>query len=412
MRIAIVGGGISGLFAARILSRRHDVTVFESAGYAGGHTNTVDVAMDGERHAIDTGFIVFNHKTYPGFTRLLEELRVPTCETTMSFSVRSDATGLEYNGTSLNSLFAQRRNVLSPAFHRMVRDMLRFNRRGAEQAARAGDGTVQQFLEGHDYGPRFRDHYLVPMGASIWSCPPRTFLDFPMRFVMDFFSHHGMLQVQGRPTWRVVRGGSARYVDALAASFAHRIRLQSPVHAVRRTANAVAVRTQGRVELFDEVVIAVHSDQALSMLEDASHVERSLLGSFPYQTNTAVLHTDTSLLPRRRLAWAAWNYRIPAADATDVMVTYNMNILQRLESRHVFCLSLNQTDSIRSSSVLGRFTYHHPVYTTARDQAQRDHSSVIRQNRTSFCGAYWGYGFHEDGLNSARAVCRAFGEDW
>jgi predicted NAD/FAD-binding protein len=411
MRVGIVGGGIAGLVTARLLSRRHDVTVFEAGGHAGGHTQTVDVELDGERHAIDTGFIVFNHKTYPNFTRLLDGLRVPTAETAMSFSVHCDRTGLEYNGTSINTLYAQRRNLLSPSFHGMVREILRFNRDGTGQAAQMGGATVGAFLEAHGYGARFRDHYLVPMGASVWSCPPRAFLDFPVRFVMDFFGNHGMLHVHDRPVWRVIRGGSARYVEALTAPFADRIRLRAPVHAIRRSPHSVCVRTEGRVEAFDEVVIAAHSDQALAMLEDPSPVERRLLGAFPYQTNTAVLHTDTCALPRRRLAWAAWNYRIPATPASDVMVTYNMNILQRLQSRHVFCVSLNPSASIAPTTVLRRFTYQHPLYTTARDEAQREHPRVIRRNRTSFCGAYWGYGFHEDGVNSALAVGRAFGEE-
>jgi predicted NAD/FAD-binding protein len=404
MRIAVVGGGVSGLVAARLLSRRHDVTVFESAAYAGGHTNTVDVNHLGERHAIDTGFIVFNHKTYPSFTRLLDDLRVPTQETSMSFSVRSDSDGFEYNGTSINSLFAQRRNLLVPSFHGMVRDILAFNRNGTAQAAAMPDATVRGFLAAHTYGARFRDHYLLPMGSSIWSCPPPTFLEFPMRFVMDFFNNHGMLQVHGRPTWRVVCGGSRRYVEALIRPFQQNIRLNTAVRAVKRTTSGAIVSTDAGADHFDEVVIAAHSDQALAMLDDASPLERELLRSFPYQPNEAVLHTDTRVLPRRRLAWAAWNYD------TSGMLTYNMNILQRLESQHVFNVSLNSTSSIRPECVLARFDYHHPVFTTKRDWAQAQHTSVIRTNHTSFCGAYWGYGFHEDGVASALRVCRAFGE--
>ncbi len=404
MRIAVVGGGVSGLVAARLLSRRHDVTVFEAGAYAGGHTNTVDVDYLGERHAIDTGFIVFNHKTYPSFTQLLDDLRVPSKETTMSFSVRSERDRFEYNGTSINSLFAQRRNLFVPSFHGMVRDILAFNREGLAQAAAMPDATVRSFLSAHTYGARFRDHYLLPMGSSIWSCPPATFLDFPIRFVMDFFNNHGMLQVQGRPTWRVVRGGSRRYVQALIEPFQQSIRLNTPVRAIRRSDEGVIIRTDAGLDQFHEVVIAAHSDQALAMLEDASPLERELLGSFPYQPNTAVLHTDASVLPRRRLAWAAWNYDI------DGMVTYNMNILQGLESKHVFNVSLNPTTSIRPEHVLAQFLYHHPVYTTKRDWAQGQHGNVIRRNRTSFCGAYWGYGFHEDGVASALRVGRAFGE--
>jgi uncharacterized protein len=411
MRIAIVGGGISGLLAARLLSRRHDVTVFEAGHYAGGHTNTVDVEVGGERHAIDTGFIVFNHKTYPNFTRLLQQLNVPSQETEMSFSVACDRTGLEYNGTSVNTLFAQRRNLVNPGFHRMVLDILRFNREGAAQAASMNGATVGEFLGAHGYGARFRSHYLVPMGAAIWSCPPQTFEDFPIRFVMDFFGNHGMLQVQGRPVWRVIRGGSARYVDALTSTYADRIRLGTPVRGVRRRSDGVDVRTDAAVEPFDEVVMACHADQSLALLEDARLDERRLLRAFPYQSNVAVLHTDARVLPRRPRAWAAWNYRLPAVPSDDVTVTYNMNILQRLETEKVFCVSLNSDGGIAPESVLRRYVYHHPIYTSSRDWAQAAHHTVIRRDRTSFCGAYWGYGFHEDGVNSALAVCRAFGEE-
>jgi predicted NAD/FAD-binding protein len=249
------------------------------------------------------------------------------------------------------------------------------------------------------------------MGASIWSCPPRKFLAFPVRFVMDFFANHGMLQVHGRPVWRVIRGGSARYVEALTRPFLDRIRLATPVRRIDRRAEAVHVTTRTGTDVFDEVVVACHADQALAMLHDASAIEREVLRAFPYQENEAVLHTDHGVLPATRRAWAAWNYRIPQSETGDVAVTYNMSILQSLAARRAFCVSLNANGSIAPRSVIDRFTYHHPVYTTARDAAQGRHHEVIRRNRTSFCGAYWGYGFHEDGVTSALSVCRAFGEE-
>jgi predicted NAD/FAD-binding protein len=410
-RIAIIGTGISGLVSAWLLARRHDVTVFEAADYIGGHTNTVQVNIGNDRHQVDTGFIVFNHKTYPHFSRLLEQLRVMSMETGMSFSVRCQRSGLEYNGTSLNTLFAQRSNLVDPGFLGMVRDILRFNRKAPGQAVRQPDASVGEFVAAHRYGQRFRDQYLVPMGAAIWSCPPKTFMRFPIGFVMEFFGNHGMLQVQGRPVWRVVRGGSARYVEALTAPFADRIRLRTPVRGIRRQSHGVEVRTSEGAQVFDEVVVACHADQALAMLDDPTPTETRFLNAFPYQENVAVLHTDTRVLPQRRRAWAAWNYLIPATPSHDVMVTYNMNALQRLDTSRVFCVSLNPNGAIAEGSVLRRMTYHHPVFTASARATQREHASLIRRNRTSFCGAYWGYGFHEDGVNSALAVGRAFGEE-
>ncbi len=411
MRVAIVGAGISGLVTARLLSRCHDVTVFEAGPWAGGHTNTVTVGAGPAPLSVDTGFIVFNRRTYPNFCTLLDQLGVASVETTMSFSVSCERTGIEYNGTSLDTLFAQRRNLLRPGFLRMVRDILAFNRHGERQVAAAGEDTVEAFLDAHRYGQGFRERYLVPMGAAIWSCPPRTFLRFPVRFVMDFFRNHGMLQVHGRPVWRVVRGGSARYVEALVAPFADRVRLSTPVRRVRRTAAGVVVGTDAGAETFDEVVVACHSDQALALLEDPSPAERAVLGAFPYQANEAVLHTDATALPANRRAWAAWNYRIPAAGSDGATVTYHMNALQHLPGPEVYCVTLNDGARLDPSRVLRTLTYHHPIFTAGRDAARHRHPELIRREGLSYCGAYWGYGFHEDGVNSALAVCRAFGQD-
>ncbi|MEB3224089.1 MAG: FAD-dependent oxidoreductase [Candidatus Sericytochromatia bacterium] len=409
-RIAIVGSGISGLVTASLLSRRRDVVVYEAGDHIGGHTHTHDLVVRGERQAIDTGFIVFNHRTYPNFVRLLDQLGVASLETEMSFSVRCERTGLEYNGTSLDTLFAQRRNAFSPGFLGMIADILRFNREGVTQAAKMPEATVAEFVAAHRYGRRFVSHYLLPMGASIWSCPPHTFEAFPIRFVMDFFANHGMLQVHGRPVWRVVRGGSARYVEALTATFRESIRLRTPVLGIRRDADGVTVRTSAGEERHDEVVLACHADQALAMLEDPSDVEREVLAAFPYQRNEAILHTDASLLPRTRKAWAAWNYSIPRDPREVVTLSYNMNILQRLTSAHTFCVTLNPTREPAEGTVLRRLTYHHPIFTAGREQARHRHAELIRARKTSFCGAYWGYGFHEDGVNSALAVARAHGE--
>jgi predicted NAD/FAD-binding protein len=412
-RIAIIGSGISGMVAAHLLHPDHEITVFEANDYVGGHTNTVDVSLDGDDYAVDTGFIVFNERNYPNFVRLLDQLGVASQPSNMSFSVRSDRTGLEYNGTSINRLFAQRRNLFRPRFHGMIRDILRFNRKSVELLATDDvTTTVDEYVGRGRYGDAFMDEYLVPMGASIWSCPPATFREFPIRFVVDFFNNHAMLNVNGRPQWRVIRGGSQRYVERLIRPFHDRIRLSTPVRSVRRLPDRVEVagETFGR-ERFDHVIFACHSDQALRILDDASETERDVVGSFPYQRNEAVLHTDPSVLPRRRRAWAAWNYHIRAEDRDAAAITYNMNILQTLASKHTFCVTLNDDEGIEPGRIIDRFLYEHPVYTAGRIAAQSRHGELIDVNRTSFCGAYWGYGFHEDGVNSALAVCRAFGKE-
>ncbi len=410
MRIAIIGSGISGLVAARHLHAVHELTVFEANGYAGGHTNTVSVNVEGESHAVDTGFIVFNDRTYPNFCRLLQELEVESVPTSMSFSVRADEDHLEYQGSSLSGLFAQKRNLMRPGFYRMIRDILRFNREAPDQAENSGDEqTVGEFLTQHRYSSQFARHYLLPMGAAIWSCPTGTFQNFPIRFIYDFYRNHGLLSLKNRPTWRVIKGGSRNYVEALTRPFRDRILLRTPVRAVVRRPDCVMVESERGLQQYDEVIFACHSDQALSVLgEQASSVEKSLLGAIPYEANTAVLHTDISLLPRRRSAWASWNYHIPAGTSDHAMLTYNMSILQQLKSRHTFCVTLNEDSAIDPEKIIARFRYSHPVFTTQRKSAQARHRELIRNDRTSFCGAYWGNGFHEDGVSSALAVASAF----
>lgn len=416
-RIAIVGTGVAGLTAAALLHHRHDLVVYEAGGHVGGHANTMDVSWEGERHAIDTGFIVFNDLNYPTLVRLFERLGVASRPTAMSFSVRDEASGLEYNGTDLNGLFAQRRNLVRPRFLGMLADIMRFHRIGlgwlaAEEAAGRGDDgtTLAQFIERHRLGRDFRERYLLPIGASIWSCPPGVFVEFPVRFVLEFMRHHRMLHMFGRPQWRTVIGGSARYVEKLSAPFADRIRLRTPVRGIRREPDGVVVETDAHApERFDEVVIAAHADEALAMLADPSDAEREILSAFPYQENEAVLHADPGVLPRSRRAWAAWNYLLPREPDRHVRITYNMNILQGLPTRHVFNVTLNDDGAIDESRVISRHRYTHPVYTTRRAAAQARHEELLRGRRTSFCGAYWGYGFHEDGCASGLRVAEAFG---
>lgn len=410
MRVAIIGSGISGLTAAWRLHQRHKVVVFEANDYIGGHTNTVDVELEQRHFAIDTGFIVFNDRTYPQFTRLLEQLDVDAVPTPMSFSVRSDEDNLEYNGSSLPGLFAQRRNLLRPSFYRMINDILRFNRTATELLDDPDRNvTVGEYLRTEGYSQQFADHYLLPMGASIWSCPTRTFSAFPMQFIVEFYHNHGLLSLRDRPTWFVIRGGSREYVRPLVRGFREQIRLNTPVRSVERFDQHVEVRTTDSSEQFDEVIFACHSDQALRILGwNATAIEKELLGAFPYEANTAVLHTDESVLPRRRKAWASWNYHIPRGMNHQATLTYNMNILQHVDSDHTFCVTLNEDSAIRDDRVLASFRYSHPIFTLERKAAQNRHSEVIRNNRTSFCGAYWGNGFHEDGVRSANAVADAF----
>ncbi|MDY0170782.1 MAG: FAD-dependent oxidoreductase [Thermoguttaceae bacterium] len=411
MKIAVIGSGISGLLSARLLAAEHEVHVFEANGYAGGHTNTVEFEVFGRRYAADTGFMVFNDRTYPNFVEMLRTLNVPARWSDMSFSVRCDRTGLEYQGSSLNGLFAQRRNLLRPSFYRMLLNVLRFNRRSLELLR--GDEeelTLGQYLDRNRYSRQFIEHYLVPMGAAIWSAPPDRFLQFPARFIVNFFNNHGLLTVRGHPRWKTVEGGAVRYVEALTPPFADRIRLNCPVVSVRRFPDRVAVTWQnGGPEDFDAAVLAAHSDQSLGMLADANPAEQEILGAIGYQRNETVLHIDPALLPRCRRAWASWNYCIPPEPGRPVVLTYNLNRLQGHSSPAPICVTLNATQSIDAGMILRQIEYHHPVYSREALAAQKRFGEINGRNRTYFCGAYWGHGFHEDGVNSALAVGQCFG---
>ena len=411
MRIAVIGSGISGLTCARLLAPGQDVTVYEADSRVGGHTNTVSVSAAGKQYDIDTGFIVYNERTYPNFTRLLAELDVETQPTSMSFSVRSDRGELEYNGTSLNGVFAQRRNLLRPKFYRLLRDIMRFNRAGSNDLQHVPhDQTVGAYVAERGFSPQFAEQYLFPMGAAIWSCPFDDFARFPIRFILQFYVNHGLLSLRNRPVWRVIRGGSKCYVDRLIEPFRDQIRLSCPVQSVQRSDEGVTIRHEQGSDRFDEVIFACHSDQALRLLGgDADEYETEILSAFPYRRNTAVLHTDESLLPKRRRAWASWNYHIGSKPSSMPTVTYNANILQQIQSEQTFCITLNEDDSIDPAKVLAEFEYSHPVFTARREEFQARHQHFIRRHRTSFCGAYWRNGFHEDGVVSALSVCEQFG---
>lgn len=413
MKIAIIGSGIAGLTCAYVLNRRHDIRVFEAGSWIGGHTHTVEVSHNGETQAVDTGFIVFNDWTYPNFIRLLGQLGVTFKPTEMSFSVCDPASGLEYNGNTLNSLFAQRRNLLSPGFWGMLRDILRFNKTSLldlQQQRIAADTTLGDYLESQGYGERFIQHYIVPMGSAIWSMSRGQMLGFPLQFFVRFFKNHGLLSVNNRPQWCVIEGGSSRYIEPLTASFREHIRLDCPVRRVERDNSGVLIHSAAGSERFDKVVFACHSDQALQLLASPSRAEREILQALPYADNDVVLHTDTRLLPHRRLAWASWNYRLDASGDKAAAVTYDMNILQGLKSDTTFCVSLNQTAAIDPTHILARFTYAHPQYSLETVAAQARWSELQGAQHSFYCGAYWANGFHEDGVVSALRVAQVFGE--
>ena len=414
MRIAVIGSGISGSLAARLLASEHEVTLFEANAYLGGHANTVDVQMPGETYPVDTGFMVFNRRTYPNFCHLLNLLGVPVQNTDMSFSVRSSRTGVEYQGSSLGGLFAQRRNILSPSFWKLLRDILRFNSRGTIAAEAGIDDriTVADFLQESSLGKRFIQEYLVPMAAAIWSSSPESILQFPARFMVGFFANHGLMQVRNRPQWLTIPGGSRTYLQALLAPLTDSIRLNCPIAAVQRNARGVEVHPEfAASETFDHVVLATHADQTRRMLLDASPRERELLDAFPYQANEAILHTDIRLMPTRRQAWASWNYHICSNEKTVASVTYDLSRLQNHDSAVPILLTLNETESIDPDHILQRFVYHHPAYTSRSIAAQSRHAEISGRLNAHYCGAYWGYGFHEDGVNSALAVAKYFGID-
>ncbi|OLO04143.1 NAD(P)/FAD-dependent oxidoreductase [Salinicola socius] len=412
-RIAVIGGGIAGMTAAHYLSRRHQVTLFEADSRLGGHTATIDVDTGAERQSIDTGFIVYNDRTYPHFENLMASLGVAGQDTEMSFSVHETGRDFEYNGHTLTSLFAQRRNLLRPRFHRLLSDIVRFNRR-ATRDHRSGSLpaslSLGDYLASGGYGEDFHRRYLLPMGGAIWSASEAGMRDFPARFFVRFFHHHGLLSLNDRPQWRTIKGGSRAYIDPLVAPYREHVHLDTPVTALHRDDEGVTLATAVGERRFDQVVLACHSDQALRILgAQASDTERAVLSAIGYRRNRVVLHTDTGMLPRRRRAWASWNYRLDGRDAEAcVPVTYNMNILQQLKSDTTFCVTLNDDASIDPARVLGRFEYAHPQFTFEAQQAQARHGDISSASRrTHFCGAYWRNGFHEDGVWSALRVVEA-----
>ncbi len=409
MRIAIIGGGVSGLVCAHLLHAEHELVLFEAGQRAGGHANTVRVETESGVYDLDTGFIVFNDRNYPSFERLLGELAMPTQASRMSFGV-SDGVDFEYNSASPNGLFASRNNIVKPSFHRMVADLVRFNRDARELLCGDEDPSLCEWLARQRYSRAFVERLIVPQASAVWSADPAQMWSFPARFLIEFFDSHGMLGLRDRPRWRTIRGGSRNYVEVLTRPWRERLRLSTPVTEIRRHPDHVTVSARGHEpERFDAVVIATHSDQALALLVDPSERERELLGAIPYQRNDAVLHSDRSLLPRRRRAWASWNYHLDEGVTGRCTVTYHMNRLQSLQADREFCVTLNRTAAIDPDRIIRTIQYAHPVYTPAGVAAQSRHHEISGRNRTHYCGAYWGWGFHEDGVKSALRVVREIG---
>ncbi len=406
-RIAVIGSGIAGLTAAHYLSSQYQVHLFEANDYIGGHTHTVDVTVDGSSLAVDTGFIVFNDRTYPNFLRLIQDLGVSFQKTEMSFSVKNDAIGLEYNGHTLNTLFAQRKNLLSPAFWRLLADIVSFNRQVKTAAGSTAWQTLGQYLDSHRFSPFFRDNYLFPMVAAIWSTGLDDVREFPLAFFIRFFDNHGLLNLVDRPQWYSITGGSRSYIPPITARYQDRIYLSSPVRRIVREPAGIRVMTNNDEGIFDHVVAACHADQALALLESPTGKETRILNALPFIDNDVVLHTDTRILPKNRRAWASWNYTIPGDDTSRTTLTYNMTILQRLPVPTPCLVTLNQDLDIHR--VLQRFSYAHPAYTPSTIKAQEQWKEISGPGGLHFCGAYWFNGFHEDGVKSALRVCQTLG---
>ena len=414
MKFAIIGSGISGLTAAYLLNRNHDITVYESNDYVGGHTHTHDIVLNGKKWAVDTGFIVYNERTYPNFIKLLDQLKVERQLTSMGFSVKSSQKDLEYAGNSINTLFAQRSNILRPSFIRMLRSILRFNSEAEHHLDNLEEFvTLGDYLSLYNYPEEFINDFIIPMGAAIWSTKPVNMMKMPAIFFIQFFRNHGLLAVKNRPNWWVIKGGSKCYVEKMTISFNDKIRIATPVKKVKRNERSIEViygKTAQESETFDAVIFATHSDQALSLLEKPSVQEVKILEALQYQKNEALLHLDESILPKRKLAWASWNYLLDQNPEEPVALTYNMNILQSLNSDHTFCVTLNNHDAIDPSKVIKKIIYHHPLYTVDAIKAQNRKHEISGQKNTYYCGAYWYNGFHEDGVVSALDVCEHFGE--
>ncbi len=416
MKIGIIGSGISGLTCGYILSKKHEVHLFEADSRLGGHTHTHNISVPSGNYIIDTGFIVCNNKNYPNFFKLLDQIGIELQPSFMSFSVKDEKSKLEYNGTTLNSLFCQRRNLFNFKFYRMIKDIIRFNKEATDFFLKTKEdlnenATLEEYLRNNSYSEEFIEYYIMPMGAAIWSASREEMKQFPLKFFVRFFHHHGMLTIDNRPQWYVLKGGSSSYIPKLSNNFKHNIHLNSAVTSVRRINNQVEVRVNDQSYLFDEVIFATHADQTRKILQDQNQIEKEILDGFDYRPNDILLHIDTSVLPKNKLGHASWNYFIPKKTLNRVAVTYHMNILQGIKSPETFLVSLNMDEFIDPKKIIKKLSYSHPVYNLNSMKSQRRWQEISGKNNVHFCGAYWGNGFHEDGVKSALNVVKCFGEE-
>ena len=401
MKIAIVGAGISGNAIAHLLHKEHKITLFEKNDRIGGHSHTHKIQIEDKTISVDTGFIVFNKKTYPLFTSLLDKLGVDYEDSNMSFSVFSKLSGLEYNGTNLNTLFSQRKNLFNFKFIKMVLEIFRFNKKALELLSAKEEITLGDYLANHNYSSYFSKHYILPMGSAIWSSNIETMLNFPAKFFVKFFHNHGMLNINDRPQWLTITGGSESYVKKLCEPFINSIKLNSNIRFIERMENKVIIHHNQGSENFDYLFMACHSNEALKLIKDTSYVEKELLGSIPYADNDVYLHTDASIMPKHKLSWAAWNYNIDNKSHEPISLTYNMNILQNIKSESPVLVTLNPKSNIDPKKIIKKLNYSHPTFNIDGINAQKKHHLISGVNRTFYAGAYWGNGFHEDGVKSA-----------
>ena len=406
MKLAVIGSGISGNTLAYLLNQKYDVTLYEKNKRIGGHSHTHHVILNNKKESVDTGFIVFNKKTYPLFTSLLDNLGVKYENSDMSFSVFSEKNNFEYNGTSINSLFSQRKNLVNLRFLKMIFEILRFNKQAIKLKSKTI--TLSQYLKKNNYSDFFCNNYILPMGAAIWSSDIKTILNFPAHFFISFFKNHGMLSIYNRPQWLTISGGSEKYVKKLTSSFKNKIRLNSKIKKINRYKNHIAIEDNRSTEKYDYIFFACHSDEALNMLSKPTADEITILKALPYQENEVILHTDSSIMPKKKLSWAAWNYNIDSSDSEPITLTYNMNILQNIKSKKDLLVTLNPKKPIQKENIIKNLKYSHPKFSIKGISAQRMKNKISGKNRSFFAGAYWGKGFHEDGVKSAYDAVNSF----